>query len=72
MKFHRDHGATLVARTAGSHGAFDVFALYEDTRTVVLEQCKASREKVIVPFAADTFYVRFEVVRPQSRRRRKK
>lgn len=40
MKRLRDEGYDIVARTAGSHGAFDVIAINKETRDIKLIQCK--------------------------------
>ncbi len=62
---HRKLGAAVTGRTAGSHSAVDVFAIYPDTRTVVFQQTKRSKRghfgKVISPFPNGRYMVRFEV-----------
>jgi len=62
---HKTNRATVTGRTAGSHSAIDVFAVYEDTMTIVFQQVKRSKsghfEKVRPPFRNGTYYVRFEV-----------
>ncbi len=62
---HKANGATVVARTAGSHSAIDIFSVYEDTMTIVFQQVKRSKtgrfEKVKPPFKNGTYWVRFEV-----------
>ncbi len=62
---HRKLGAAVTGRTAGSHSAVDVFAIYPDTRTVVFQQAKRSKtgtkSKVKSPFPNGRYMVRFEV-----------
>ena len=71
IHWHKANKATVTARTAGSHSQIDVFAIYEDTRTIVFQQVKRSKtgrfEKVKVPFRNGTYYVRFEAVQWKDR-----
>ncbi len=68
---HKANKATVTGRTAGSHSAIDVFAIYEDTKTIVFQQVKRSKgghfEKVKPPFLNGTYYVRFEAMEWKDR-----
>lgn len=46
MKFALEAGASMVFRTAGSHGPYDIIAFYPETRIVNLTQCKTKINKV--------------------------
>ena len=69
---HKANKASVTARTAGSHSQVDVFAVYEDTMTIVFQQVKRSKTgtfgKVKAPFINGTYCVRCEHIKYQDRK----
>jgi len=69
MKRLRDEGYDVVARTAGSHGVFDVIAFNKETKDIKLIQCKPAsmsdnaRRKIIDEnsWLIGSFFVTFTV-----------
>lgn len=44
MQLLKERGYDLVARTAGSHGKFDVVAVDVENKRILLVQCKRSKD----------------------------